>query len=205
MTTIPTERSNRGSRRKGVIRRQQIVDYTREVLISHGVAGLVLRDVAEKVGITHGNLQYYFAAKEDLIVAVFEQELLKYTKSMHEALVQATSRSARISAIIDSGVHELRSEATELWLMLHSLARQNESLRTILAETNRQYDETLAEHLSLIDPDLGPARRRHIAILIRMMLDGFAVEATCSGLDNPATIALQGEMKAAINQWFGSN
>ncbi len=69
------------ARKKGRERRQQIIDAAKEVLMTSGITSLVLRDIAVQLGITHGNLQYYFPTKEDLLVAIFDQELLTYTDS----------------------------------------------------------------------------------------------------------------------------
>jgi AcrR family transcriptional regulator len=191
-----------GVRRKGAVRRQQILDVARSILIEAGLPGLVLRDVAERIGITHGNLQYYFATKEDLLVAIFDQEVQRYTRSMHDAVTQTSSKAARIAAIIDSAVSEIRGESTALWMMLFSLARQNEALCTILKDTYQLWDKSLAEDLAHVDPSLSPERRLHIAQMIRMLLDGLGVQAAYSDLSSPAMIALTSEMKAAVTAWF---
>lgn len=190
-------------RKKGAARRQQIIDVARQVLIQAGVSGLVLREIAERVGITHGNLQYYFATKEDLIVAIFDQEVRRYTTSMHDAVERTTSKQGRISAIIDAAVSEIRSESTALWMMLFSLARQNQSLCVILRDTNRLYDQSLAEELARVEPTLSYQRRFHIAQMIRMMLDGLGVQAAYDDPNSSEMIALQGEIKAAVSSWFG--
>lgn len=163
---------------------------------------MILRDIAEKTGITHGNLQYYFATKDDLIVAVFDQELHRYTDSMHEAVEQTSTKQGRVSAIIDSAVNVIRGESTTLWMMLFSLARQSAELCAILETAYKKYDETLADELGLIDPSLSPLRRLHIAQMIRMMLDGFGVQTAYDDPASPNMIALQGEIKAAILSWF---
>ena len=196
------EPKSRATRKKGAARRQQIVDIARQILIEAGEGGLVLRDVAEKAGITHGNLQYYFATKDDLIVAVFDQEVLRYTRSMHDAVNQTSTKEGTISAIIDSALTEMRSESTTLWMMLSSLARQSEALRGILKTANDRYDQSLAEVLGRIDVALSEQRRGHLAQMIRMMIDGLGVQSAYVDLSSAEVIALQSEMKVAISAWF---
>jgi AcrR family transcriptional regulator len=195
----------RSVRRKGTERRQTIVDAARQKLIDAGLPGLVMRDLAETLGITHGNVQYYFSTKDDLLIAIFEQEVKRYTDSMHDAIELATSRSARISTIFDSAIEEIQSESTSLWMMLHSLARQNESLLAILANANRLYDSALAESITLIDPTLSGERRLHIAQIIRMMIDGLSVQSIYDDLLSPEMLALRGELKAAVESLFSIN
>lgn len=202
-TTKPSRK--RSVRRKGTERRQTIVDAARKKLIDAGLSGLVMRDLAETLGITHGNVQYYFSTKDDLLVAIFEQEVKRYTDSMHDAIELATSRPARISTIFDSAIKEIQSESTSLWMMLHSLARQNESLLAILANANRLYDEALAESITLIDPTLSGERRLHIAQIIRMMIDGLSVQSIYDDLQSPEMLALRGELKAAVECLFSIN
>lgn len=195
----------RKPRSKGVIRRQQIIDTARQTLIEFGITGIVLRDIAEKIGITHGNVQYYFATKDHLLVAVFDQELERYTESMHVALSESSTKSGRVSAIVDSAVEMIANESTSLWMMLFSLARQNPQLCLILERVSRRYDESLAAKLSIVDPNLSPQRRHHIAQMIRMMLDGLGVHAAFEQLNSASMIALRGEMKAAILAWLDMN
>lgn len=193
---------DRRPRRKGLMRKQQIIDTARQTLIESGITGIVLRDIAEKIGITHGNIQYYFATKDDLLIAVFDQEVERYTESMHRALGESSTKHGRVSAIIDSAVEMIANESTSLWLMLFSLARQNTQLCNILERASRKYDESLAEELAIIDSSLSLQRRQHIAQMIRMMLDGFGVQATFEDPGTASMIALRGEMKAAILTWL---
>ena len=58
--------------KKGDARRQQILDTAKALLLDGGPDRLALRDIAERLGITHGNLQYYFRTKQDLLVAIFD-------------------------------------------------------------------------------------------------------------------------------------
>lgn len=193
---------DRKSRRKGVVRRQQIIDTARQTLIDTGIAGLILRDIAEQIGITHGNLQYYFPTKDDLVVAVFDQELERYTESMHQALAHSSTKQGRVSAIIDSAVEVIAGDSTPLWMMIFSLARQNSQLCNILETAYKKYDKSLADELAIIDPNLSPQRRLHIAQMIRMMLDGFGVQTAYDDPGNANMIALRAEMKAAILAWL---
>ena len=88
---------------KGDAKRQRILDLAKEMLLKSGPDAFVLRDVAERLGITHGNLQYYFRTRQDLLMAIFDLEVAKYTDSMREAVAATTTRRGRLGAIIDSG------------------------------------------------------------------------------------------------------
>ena len=85
--------------KKGRERKRQILSAARTRLIKSGIDGLVLREIADDLGITHGNLQYYFQTKGELLKAIYDEEVLKYTDSMQEAIRNTSSKQGRLSAI----------------------------------------------------------------------------------------------------------
>lgn len=192
-------RSNgKGIRPKGQQRRRQIIEVAKRILINSGPDGLTLRDVAEQIGITHGNLQYYFPTKNDLLMAIFDQEVEKYTKGMRVAASQSSTKKGRLDAIIDSGIEVLKTPETALWRQMISLANHNPDMAAILKSENDLYERVLAEELGLISPRLSPQRRRHIAGIIHAILDGLAIQYSYEDPDSPAMRALASEIKVAL-------
>lgn len=61
----------RGSRPKGVARRQEILDRAIEVFRERGADGTSLRKIAEAIGVSHAALLHYFDSREQLLVAVY--------------------------------------------------------------------------------------------------------------------------------------
>ena len=62
------------------IRREQIVDAAVTVIAEQGLQNLSLSEIEKKVGMSRGQLMYYFKAKEDILLAVFDRLL----QLMHE-------------------------------------------------------------------------------------------------------------------------
>jgi AcrR family transcriptional regulator len=58
------------------IRREQIVDAAVAVITEQGIQNLSLSEIEKKVGMSRGQLTYYFKAKEDIFLAVFDRLLL---------------------------------------------------------------------------------------------------------------------------------
>ena len=188
------------ARKKGRERKQKILDAARKRLIEYGMEGVVLREISEDLGITHGNLQYYFQTKDDLIRAIFDEETLKYTESIKEAIRNTSSRQGRLSAIIDSSFALLGSDETKLWRRLFGIADTNKELSLMLQRENELYEETLCEELKLIAPDLTAARRCHIAKIIRMIIDGFGISLIYEDVSSASTAALKSEIKAVLQK-----
>ncbi|MBI1731425.1 MAG: TetR/AcrR family transcriptional regulator [Gammaproteobacteria bacterium] len=190
--------ATRATGKKGQKRRQQIIDVAKELLISDGPVSLVLRDVADRLGITHGNLQYYFPTKNDLLLAIFDQEVEKYTVGMKAAVSATSTRQGRLDAIIDSGIAELKTAETALWRMMMSLASHNAEMANILKKENDLYECMVADELQVIAPGLSSKRRAHIARIIHALLDGLGIQFTYENPNGPEMRALASEIKVAL-------
>src|SRR5262245_17917144 len=70
----------------GKIRRGQIVEAAVAVITEQGIQGLSLSEIEKKAGMSRGQLTYYFKAKEDILLAVFDRLLqLLYERVGREA------------------------------------------------------------------------------------------------------------------------
>lgn len=59
----------------GSIRRVEIVDAAAAVINEQGIQHLSLSEIEKKVGMSRGQLTYYFKTKEDILLAVFDRLL----------------------------------------------------------------------------------------------------------------------------------
>lgn len=66
-----------GQRRRGVERRQEILDRAIEVFRQRGADGTSLRRIAESIGVSHAALLHYFDSREQLLVAVYAHAAAK--------------------------------------------------------------------------------------------------------------------------------
>ena len=64
---------------KGAARRDEILAEARAILVDEGLDRFVLREIAARVGILLGNLQYYYATRDDLLEALVRTELARNT------------------------------------------------------------------------------------------------------------------------------
>jgi AcrR family transcriptional regulator len=199
MTERNATNSKIPARRKGRERRQAILDAAKATLIEKGIEGLVLREIAEDMGITHGNLQYYFKTKNELLKSLFDEEVNKYTSGLKEAVSLTTSREGRIAAILDSAFQVLEEQETKLWRILWGVADQSDDLAKILQRENDFYEETLAQELVHIVPGASPQRRAHYAGFIRMLMDGMAVLLIYEPTTSPRYRALKNELVAFLS------
>ncbi|MFD0854798.1 TetR/AcrR family transcriptional regulator, partial [Actinomadura adrarensis] len=67
------QRKPRGPYRKGIQRREQILDAALEVFAQHGAQGSSLQEIADRVGLSLPGLLHYFGSREELLLAVLER------------------------------------------------------------------------------------------------------------------------------------
>jgi len=63
---------------KGAKRISEILDAGADLLMAEGFSSLTKRRIAKQMGISHGNVSYYFPTRDSLWKAVIESELKKY-------------------------------------------------------------------------------------------------------------------------------
>ncbi len=73
----------------GRIRREQIVEAAVAVIAEEGLQNLSLSAIEQRAGMSRGQLTYYFPAKEDILLAVFDRLL----QMMHERAQAGASDS----------------------------------------------------------------------------------------------------------------
>ena len=187
------------ARAKGRERRRQIIEAAKRQLLTAGIEGLVLRDIAEQLGITHGNLQYYFPTKSGLIEAIFDEEIIKYTDTMKHALKATSTQQGRLAAFLDSSIDLLAIDEVRLWHVLFGIAHQNPDLANIWKRENDRYEAVLADELGYIFPEMPADRRRHASRMIRMLIDGLGITVIYERPESPEMLAIKGELKAMLN------
>jgi AcrR family transcriptional regulator len=67
------KRSRRGN--VAAVRKQQIVEAAVAVIAEQGIQNLSLSEIEKKAGMARGHLTYYFPAKEEILLAVFDHVL----------------------------------------------------------------------------------------------------------------------------------
>jgi len=168
-------------------------------MILHGIDGLVLREIAEELDITHGNLQYYFQTKDALLKTIYEEETDKYTSKLHLFVSNASSKQGKLAAIIDSAIEVLESKETRLWRILFGIADQYPELALILKRENEHYQNEVMKELKDIAPTLTAKRLQHISRILRLVIDGMGVDLIYENPKSPQYSGLKNELKSMFS------
>jgi len=152
------------------------------MLIDRGYDGLVLRELAESLGIKVGNLQYYFATREALALHVLELEGGRDVALIHELRAEE-SALVTFRMVVSDMAERYRTESGQLLLMITTLAQHHPTFR-------RLYDDSYAEFYpafeALIDelrPGLSAGELALRAKLINALVEGSSFQTHIDDLD----------------------
>lgn len=123
------ERRARGPYAKSAGRRTEILLAAREAIAEHGYASASLRDIAERVGLTHAGLQHYFPTKEAILTALLDQR--DADAELRGRLQDAASSEGGGGTLADIITGAIRAhletpELTGLWAELTVAARSTD-------------------------------------------------------------------------------
>ena len=164
------------------------------------VLGQARERVADRVGISKGNLQYYFPTRSRLLQAAFAEQIERH-KAQWAAVISrpAPNATERLRRLIAFEL-EINTDRTFVALVLErwALAERDTALRGL---TKGWHDWVVGQYARLIAdmrPDLDKRAHRQIATMAYSMLVGLAPYSPRSpGLEGRVADAVLGMIKAA--------
>ena len=199
--TTTARSARRGARVKGQAREADILAAARELLAGDVGEQFTLRNVADQVGMRLSHLQYYFATKGDLVVALLASVAAEYSAKTEEVLAQVPNTpTARFMAWIDYLLLDCWDPRTRhffirLWGMVESEDANSGQLlqgfyATDIAEIARLLQE-LSPHL----PDYLRLRR---AAIIAGVIEGMMLMVGSGPPDSQGRAELLAETRKQI-------
>ncbi len=164
-----------GRSTKGTEREAEILAAAREALVGGGVDGFVLRSIAERCGMKLGNLQYYFATRDDLLEALL----------CAEASVDLRTLRARRSDDPELDFRQTIGELIDRWgtaeenvyLPIGALSLPNQRLRRVWSGIYRAFYDAMGDLVERVDPGVTPEAAVTRAMKITALLDGAFIQA----------------------------
>lgn len=188
---------------KGINTRSRILQSARELLVQEGYDQVILREVAKRTGIKLGNLQYYFATRDDLLAALFEAEGSADTASVHDSLKHSGTPDDALRGLVRMLVERWRGDSGIVFSTLGFLAIHNPTFRALHRDIYDRFYKEVEAAIECADPghaqDIYKSRARVLSSLIdgaaqqmqvgprRKFLDLIADQALTIALPNGAT------------------
>ncbi len=167
-------------------RREAVLQAALEVIVERGLANTRMSDIAERVGMSAGNILYYFESKDDLLM-----ELLRWSEdSLHRQALdefdQLPSYADRLRRLTELAAPSGPSDpAWIVWLEVWSLSPHDERIGRGHADLDRRWVGMLTtlvrsgQEAGEFSRDLDPA---DFAVRYGAMMDGLAIKVV-AGID----------------------
>ena len=179
---LPDLLTNTPPSRRGIAKKNAIIDAALQVVSQVGISGLSMRVVAAQAGIPLGAVGYYFAGKDDLIQAAFDRHIQRETARVTRAIARigdsptVKDLADRLADFVIEGLtttrfqllaeYEFTIEAVRRPALAHSAAAWQSSLNT-------QLQAVLG---TLHSPSPKTDARLILAVLAGLEIDQLAIE-----------------------------
>lgn len=159
------------------LRLAQIVRAAQLTFQEEGYAGFGTRRVAGRVGITLGNLQYYFRTKEELLRAALETYVRQVAKD-HAAIANQSSVGAtrRFHELVDRIFCDItETDMPQFLLELWAFAQHEPYAAELVEEMYSEYQSIFTKLLSDIHPTLTAEQWLVRASIIVIQISGLVI------------------------------
>jgi AcrR family transcriptional regulator len=162
--------------RRGEATRTAILGAARSVLVENGLDRFVVREIAGRAGITLGNLQYYFATREDLLEAVIRAEFDRDLAAFCREFGDRSTPSEQLDGVSHRLVENWCTGGGSVFAALTLLAYHHERFARLNREIYAAFYAELAGLLRRIDPAAHEADLAARTVLVTSVLDGVAIQ-----------------------------
>jgi AcrR family transcriptional regulator len=166
-------------------RRDELRDKALDYFLTHGLADLSLRPLAEEIGTSARLLIYHFESKESLIATVMGHARELMQNSLAE-MMRSNRGEASIESFWNWMTEDQNIRHARLLFEVQALAMQK-------PETYAQYlSKTSSSWLDIIEQGIPKsANRRVVATLCGAVMDGLALEYMATGDLDRTTASLK--------------
>ncbi len=161
---------------KGDRRRGEILGAARAILVEQGYDRFVMREVAARVGVTLGNLQYYFATRDDLLEAVVREEFARNRSEVSALAAKHDDPARRLAAVARHLIDVWAHGGGRVYAVMSLLALHNERFRDLHREIYERFYADLVPVLRELQPGRKRASLLRLARIITTMIDGALVQ-----------------------------
>jgi AcrR family transcriptional regulator len=137
-----------------------LLDAAEAMLVDVGYAAITTRRLAERAGVNHGLVHYYFGSMEDLLLRVVERftdQLIERQQTMYAADVPFIDKWRQAMRFLDE---DAESGYQKVWLEMQALAWNNEAIRDRVQKVNQRWVDVVSPAFDRGLVELGVDRRR---------------------------------------------
>ena len=155
-----------------------LLDAAERLLVELGYAAMTTRNLAERAGVNHGLVHYYFGSMEEVMVQVLERftaRLIERQRAMYSSDRPFLEKWRAAWAFQEE---DLSSGYSKIWLELQALAWNRPELRARLQQVNEEWRRVLTEAFApaLCEYGFDALSLEATVGLVMTMAQGYALE-----------------------------
>lgn len=174
---IETSAETKGSRRHGQLRAAKILEEAQIIFSEEGYHSLTLRNIAKRMGISNGNVTYYYANKRKLFHALISNNLARYEEAYSdEVKTFPDDPKARIEAHFSYLVKDAQSpKSHRFFYQLWALSSNTADVAQQRDEVYKHFFDQVSNLMSLARPELSNEARRNKSVALMALIEGLNV------------------------------
>lgn len=160
--------------------RQRLVEAGYEVLSEKGFEAATVKEISRVAGVSPGLFHYYFASKDELLLAVFEESDRRFKERL--VLRQAHARGTTQQDYVEASVkfiYEIVLQEPQLFRLhyeLYALGLRNPDFLPVVGGQLANVRSSIAQTLRELYADLDEARAQALSAVILACFDGLALQ-----------------------------
>jgi len=160
--------------RKGAKRIANIVETGVDILRTEGFTALTKRRIAKRLGISHGNVSYYFPTRESLWKGVIEYELKTYyDKYYGESKIGDNDPEGRFDEFVRLWFQEYKDRELRIFFaQLLAFAEVSEFVAQQRDEIYQTFYDETQSRIRDLDPTMSEQELQTRSTLVMAMLEG---------------------------------
>ena len=138
----------------------------------HGYASFTMRRVAEAAGIALGNLSYHFPSRLELVRAVINRLVARYSERLQTLLHQGPDLEALVRWLLADAIAE---DTVRLFRELWAMSLHDRVVRNAVDDLYDEVTDRIATALQRAHPSVDKGAIRELVQFLAMMSEGATV------------------------------
>jgi AcrR family transcriptional regulator len=191
-------RTRRAALTKGQERLAEVLAAAEVLLRDSGPEGFTLRAVADEVGISLGNLQYYFPTRAELLDAVFQRYVEAFRADIFRIMPAHDDPRERLLSIVDYWLGTEHDPEQSLFWHLWAISAHDDNARATMDGVYGPFIVRLGDMLREIHPRLSKPAAIRRAGAIASVVEGSGIFVGFGRTPSAPLKTLQREIREVV-------
>ena len=165
-----------------------LLDAAARLFADKGYVATSMRDIAQACGMLPGSLYYHFAAKEDLLVAVYERGVQELLANVRIAIAKESEPWLRLQAACTAHLQTVLRHSDYAQVLIRVLPNDVAPAAARLAELRDEYEKQFATLVGAL-PLANGADRRALRLMLIGAMNWSRFWFSSPGRDTPRSLA----------------